>query len=58
MLLAAAVPSCYLATILYSGLELYVYAKITGEKDDDSETEGTEAESEKDIESGTQLIKK
>jgi len=54
MLLAAAVPSCYLACILYSGLDLWVYAKLTGE--DISDYESTNAEESTDLESGTQMI--
>jgi len=55
MLLAAAVPSLYLGAILYSGLELWVYAKITGENLENVEQANSLQKSEagEDIESGT-----
>lgn len=34
MLLGAAVPALYVSTIIFSGLDLWAYAKITGEKYD------------------------
>ena len=51
MLLATAIPSMYLGTILYSGLELWIYAKLSGQTLHDSEYEKSETEG--DIESGT-----
>lgn len=56
MILAAAIPSMYLACILYSGLELWVYDKITGETVDISKYENADASDSTDIESGTQMI--
>jgi hypothetical protein len=56
MIFSAAIPSMYLACILYSGLELWVYAKLTGEELDISKYEDANASDSTDIESGTQMI--
>ena len=46
MFFAAAVPALYLGTIVYSGLEVWIYGKITGEKNiSDYESEVSDIES-------------